>query len=367
MYVKNLHIIHYRNISQADLELSEGINCFVGLNGAGKTNLLDTIYYMSFCKSFFTSQDSQNICHNEPFFVLQAVYDRNGLDEQIYCGVKRGSKKQFKRNKKDYQRLSEHIGLLPLVIIAPFDELLIADGSEERRKYMDSVISQCDKVYLENLLRYNRLLQQRNALLKQMQEQENPNSTLLDVFDIQMAQLGNVISNRRQQFINWLKPVLSEYYKQISSDNELVSMEYVTGLQRYDFYQGYVESRQRDIVLGYTSRGVHKDDVEFSLGEYQIKKVGSQGQRKSFVIALKLAQFQYLTEYNGIKPILLLDDVFDKLDAVRGDNLISLVASEQFDQIFITDTNRDRLKAVLQKSSKSYKIFDVVVGSITEA
>jgi len=367
VYVKNLHIINYRNIAQADLELSEGINCFVGLNGAGKTNLLDTIYYMSFCKSFFTSQDSQNIRHDEPFFVLQAQYERNNLEEQIYCGVKRGLKKQFKRNKKDYQRLSEHIGLLPLVIIAPFDEMLIADGSEERRKYMDSVISQCDKVYLETLLRYNRLLQQRNALLKQMQDQESLNATLLDVFDIQMAQLGSAISSRRGQFVNWLKPVLSEYYSQISSDQEPVSMEYVTGLQRYDLYQGFVESRMRDIVLGYTSRGVHKDDIDFSLGEYQIKKVGSQGQRKSFVIALKLAQFQYLTEYNGIKPILMLDDVFDKLDAVRGDNLITLVASKQFDQIFITDTNRDRLKVVLQKASKDYKIFDVKEGSITEA
>lgn len=366
MYVKSLHILNYRNIGQTDIELSSGINCFVGQNGAGKTNLLDTIYYMSFCKSFFSTPDSQNIRHDEPFFVLQAIYERKGLEEQICCGVKRGCKKQFKRNKKDYQRLSEHIGLLPLVIIAPFDELLIAEGSEERRKYADSVISQCDKVYLDNLLKYNRLLQQRNTLLKQMQEQEQPDMSLLDVFDIQMAQLGTVISQRRAQFVEWLQPVLTEYYRSISSGREVVSMNYVTGLQRYDLYNGLVEARPRDLVLGYTSRGVHKDDIEFSLGEYPIRRVGSQGQRKSFVIALKLAQFQYLTEYNGIKPILLLDDVFDKLDSVRGDNLISLVASEQFDQIFVTDTNRDRLRAILEQSKKDYKIFNVSEGNVLQ-
>lgn len=367
MYLKSLHIVNYRNISQADIVFSNGINCFVGQNGAGKTNMLDAIYCLSFCKSFYSTPDSQNILHNEPFFVIQGEYERRELQEQIYCGVKRGQKKQFKRNKKDYQRLSDHIGLLPAVIIYPFDELLIADGAEERRKYADSVISQCDKAYLETLMCYNKLLQQRNALLKQMQELEGvPDMSLLDVIDIQMGQYGSIISERRAQFVQWLKPILTEYYQTISSGREEVSMQYVTGLQRYNLYQGLVETRQRDIALGYTSRGIHKDDIEFSLGEYPIKRVGSQGQRKSFVIALKLAQFQYLTEYNGIKPILLLDDVFDKLDAARGDNLISLMASGHFEQIFITDTNKSRLEAVLEKANKDYKIFQVESGNINE-
>ena len=365
MYLKDLHIINYRNLAQTDIELSTGINCFVGQNGAGKTNLLDVIYYMSFCKSFFSTPDSQNIRHDEPFFVIQGTYDRNGLDEQIYCGVKRGQKKQFKRNKKDYQRLADHIGLIPLVIVAPFDELLIAEGGEERRRYADSVISQCDKSYLDTLLRYNKLLQQRNALLKSMQEMEHPDVSLLDVIDVQLSHLGTFISQCRSRFVEWLSPVLTEFYSTISSGREPVSIKYVSGLQRYDLYQGLVEARQRDLALGYTSRGIHKDDIEFALDGYPIRRVGSQGQRKSFVIALKLAQFQYLTKYNGVRPILLLDDVFDKLDAMRGDNLISLVAGECFDQIFITDTNRDRLQSILGRANKDYRIYSVVDGNVT--
>lgn len=367
MFLKNLHIINYRNLAQVDIALSDGINCFVGQNGAGKTNLLDVIYYMSFCKSFFSTPDAQNIRHDEQFFVLQGLYDRNGLDEQIYCGVKRGQKKQFKRNKKDYQRIADHIGLVPLVIIAPFDELLIAEGGEERRKYVDGVISQCDKSYLESLLRYNKFLQQRNALLKSLMDIEQPDFSLLDVIDMQMAQLGTFISKRRAEFIESLAPMLSEFYRIISSGHEPVSMTYVTGLQRYDLYEGLVEARRRDLALGYTSRGIHKDDIDFSLDGYPIRRVGSQGQRKSFVIALKLAQFQYLTKYNGVRPILLLDDVFDKLDALRGNNLISLVAGEMFDQIFISDTNQQRLQSVLQRANKDYRIFSVTDGAIAPA
>lgn len=366
MHLSKLHIINYRNIAQADLELSEGINCFVGSNGAGKTNLLDAVYYLSFCKSFFTSTDSLNIRHSEPFFVIQGDYERSDTQEQIYCGVKRGVKKQFKRNKKDYQRLADHIGLLPLVIVAPFDELLIADGAEERRKYVDSVISQCDKVYLDTLVRYNKLLQQRNALLKQLQEVENPDCSVLDIYDFQMGQLGTAISQRRLQLVAWLAPELTSFYRSISSGAEEVSINYNTCLQRYDLYEGLVEARRRDIALGYTSRGVHKDDIEFLLGGFPMKRVGSQGQRKSFVIALKLAQYRYLTNFNGIKPMLLLDDVFDKLDACRGDNLISLVAGDMFDQIVITDTNANRLNNVLERSSKPFKLFGVEGGEVTE-
>lgn len=364
MHLKTLHIMNYRNIGAADIELSSGINCFVGSNGAGKTNILDTIYYMSFCKSLFGAADSQNIRHGEPFFVIQGSYLRRDEEENIYCGVKRGQKKQFKRNKKDYQRLADHIGLLPLVVVAPLDELLIADGAEERRKYADSVISQCNRGYLDNLMRYNKLLQQRNALLKTMQEQPQPDFSLLDVLDMQMAQLGTYISHVRAEFVEWLKPVLTQFYQRLSSGREPVDISYVTGLQRYDLYAGLVEARQRDLALGYTSRGIHKDDIEFMLDGYQMKKVGSQGQRKSFVIALKMAQFMYLRQYNGITPLLLLDDVFDKLDMERGDNLIRLVADTDFEQIFITDTNRERLTQLLAAANKSYKVFGVDGGNV---
>ncbi len=365
MHLRELHIVNYRNIVQANLELSPGINCFVGENGAGKTNVLDAMHYLSFCKSYFGATDSQNINHEQPFFVVQGHYVRNEADEVIYCGVKRGQKKQFRRNKKDYQRLSEHIGLLPLVIIEPMDELLISDGAEERRRYTDSVISQCDKVYLERLVTYNKLLQQRNALIKQMQDNPSMDLSLLDVFDLQMAECGTFISQRRAEFVKWLTPVMTEFYDRLSSSHESVGMQYVTCLQRYDLYEGLRDSRPRDFALGYTSRGIHRDDIEFSLAGYPMRRFGSQGQRKSFVIALKMAQYQYLDQHNGIRPILLLDDIFDKLDAQRGENLINLLATDRFGQIFLTDTNRGRLMNVLEKTQKEYRIFSVERGEIS--
>ena len=228
------------------------------------------------------------------------------------------------------------------------------------------MISQCDRQYLDGLMAYNRLLTQRNALLKQMQEQETADMTLLDVIDQQMSALGTSVSTKRREFVEWLRPVLNRFYAQISSEAETVGMHYVTGLDRYDLYAGLVEARPRDLILGYTSRGIHKDDIEFTMGEYPIRRVGSQGQRKSFVIAMKLAQYHYLTEAKGCRPILLLDDVFDKLDGQRGDNLIALTASDEFDQIFITDTDMSRLRAVLSRAEKGFKIFRVSKGEVKE-
>ncbi len=365
MNIKALHIINYRNIGQADIDLSSGINCFVGENGAGKTNLLDVIYYLSFCKSFFSPMDNYNIRHDQPFFVLQGTYDLNGQEESIYCGIKRGQKKQFRRGKKDYQRLSDHIGLLPLVIIAPIDEMLIADGAEERRKYTDSVISQTDRIYLESLVEYNHLLQQRNALLKTMMESTSPDLNLLEVFDVKLSERGTVISEGRRKLVEYLEPILNDFYQKLSSNREGVAMKYVTGLQRYDLYEGLVQSRARDLALGYTSRGIHKDDIEFLLDGQSIRRFGSQGQRKSFVLALKLAQYQYLSEMCGVKPMLLLDDIFDKLDKIRGNNLINLLSGNDFDQIFITDTDRNRLTNVLEKTAKEYRVFRVTDGEIS--
>ncbi len=388
MQLERLSIINYRNIESAELELSPGISCMVGPNGAGKTNILDTIYYLSFCKSLTGLPDSLNIRHNEPFFVIQGTYNLSTAPQsdgnaaanedtvptpqardEIYCGVKRGQKKQFKRNKKEYQRLTDHIGLLPLVLMSPADEDLINESAEARRRYADSVISQSDHPYMEALMAYNRLITQRNTLLKHMADQPNADLTLLEVFDQQLAHYGTRISQRRRAFVEWLRPVVTELYGLISgmetSGTEGVTMTYVTGLDRYDLYDGLRDSRQRDLALGYTSRGIHKDDIDFSMGGYPLKKVGSQGQRKSFVIALKLAQYRYLTETLGTRPILLLDDVFDKLDAARGDNLIGLVASGNFDQIVITDTDMARLQRVLDKADKAFSIFTVQNGCPT--
>lgn len=388
MQLERLSIINYRNIESAELELSPGISCMVGPNGAGKTNILDTIYYLSFCKSLTGLPDSLNIRHNEPFFVIQGTYNLSAAPQsdgnatanedtvptpqardEIYCGVKRGQKKQFKRNKKEYQRLTDHIGLLPLVLMSPADEDLINESAEARRRYADSVISQSDHPYMEALMAYNRLITQRNTLLKHMADQPNADLTLLEVFDQQLAHYGTRISQRRRAFVEWLRPVVTELYGLISgmetSGAEGVTMTYVTGLDRYDLYDGLRDSRQRDLALGYTSRGIHKDDIDFSMGGYPLKKVGSQGQRKSFVIALKLAQYRYLTETLSTRPILLLDDVFDKLDAARGDNLIGLVASGNFDQIVITDTDMARLQRVLDKADKAFSIFTVQNGCPT--
>ena len=367
MFLQNLHILNFKSIEGADLDFTSGINCFVGDNGAGKTNLLDAIYYLAFCKSFLGIGDAQNIRHHQSFFVLQGNFQRMNDLEQIYCGFKRNQKKQFKRNKKDYERLAEHIGLLPLVMISPNDELLITEGAEERRKYMDGVISQYDRNYLYSLMRYNKLLVQRNAYLKQWREQGGGDVGLLEVLDAQLGMLGNAIHQHRQKFVETLVPVFNQYYHLLSGEQEQVGMVYQSGLRQYDLAQGLLDCRQRDLQLGYTTRGIHKDELSLLLNGYPIKRIGSQGQKKSFLIALKLAQFQFLSRHNGFKPILLLDDIFDKLDLKRGANLIALVADNAFHQIFITDTNRAHLEAVLSGTGKEYRVFNVNNGNVTVA
>ncbi len=364
MHIKHINIINFKNITQAELSFSSGINCFVGANGSGKTNMLDAFYYLSFCKSYFSSVDSMNIKHDEAFFVIQGEYDRKGEDENIYCGIKRNQKKQFKRNKKEYNRLSDHIGLLPLVIISPSDEQLITEGSEQRRKYIDSVVSQYDKVYLNNVIRYNRVLLQRNALLKQLRE-NNGDLNMLDIWDSQIAELGEQIFKLRKEFINELVPVYNHYHSYISGNNDNVKLVYKSHFQDGDFIKQLEQNRQKDVILGYTSRGVHKDDIDLLLDGYPIKRTASQGQKKTFLIALKLAQFDFLFRHGGIKPILLLDDIFDKLDETRGGRLIDLVSEDHFKQIFITDTRQEHLDNLLEKIDKEHKIFKVSNGEFT--
>ncbi|WP_337501263.1 DNA replication/repair protein RecF [Segatella sp.] len=363
MILKNISIINFKNIKSANLELSPKINCLIGHNGMGKTNFLDAIYYLSFCRSAYNSIDSQIITHDEPFFMLEGNYDNDkGEIENVYCGMKRGTKKHFKRNKKEYKRLSQHIGLIPLILVSPSDVSLIEGGSEERRKLMDVVISQYDYSYIEALSNYNKALQQRNALLKM---EEEPDITLLELWEQQMASNGDLLYRKRQAFVDELVPLFQQIYQQISGDKEQVRLHYVSHCQRGPLLDVIQRDRFKDRAVGYSLHGVHRDDLEFLLGDYPMKREGSQGQNKTFVIALKLAQFTFLqrTSSNTL-PLLLLDDIFDKLDAQRVEAIVKLVAGDHFGQIFITDTNRDHLDKILQNMQGDHTIFYVENGEI---
>lgn len=359
MYLKRLNIINYKNIKSAELDFLQGLNCFVGKNGAGKTNLLDSVYYLSFCKSYFNSTDNQVIRHEEDFFMIQGNYERNENEEFIYAGFKRNQKKQFKRNKKEYSKLSEHIGLLPLVMISPVDERLIVEASDLRRRYVDSVISQFDKGYLEYLIRYNRALEQRNSLLKNWKNLTGDIVSQLEIWDNQLEIAGNVIFEKRSKFINEIKYVFQEYYSNLSGGSEVVDLIYHSHFQDYNYNELLSQNRERDMVLGYTTKGIHRDDLELLLNEYPVRQIGSQGQKKCFMIALKLAQYDFLNLRNGFSPILLLDDVFDKLDTERGSRLINLVGQNHFRQIFVTDTQKERLNSVVKETGKEFVFFEV--------
>ena len=360
MHLRSLSLINYKNIVQADIDFSPKINCFIGVNGAGKTNVLDAIYYLSHCKSHSNSIDSQNIFHEGDFFVIQGNYLRNEQDEHIYCGLKRKQKKQFKRNKKEYDRLSEHIGLLPLVMVSPSDNELINGGSDERRRFIDSIISQYDKAYLDVLIRYNNALQQRNALLKS----HTTDASLYEIWEEQMAIYGNEIYQKRLLFMNEFLPIFREYHKLLSLENEEVGLRYESSMQSGDAIQQLAASRERDRLFGFSSKGTHKDDLEITLGDFPIKRVGSQGQNKTCLVALKLAQFDFLKKHGKITPILLFDDIFDKLDTFRVEQIIALVSEEHFGQIFITDTNRRHLDEILAKISQQIRIFSVENGIV---
>ena len=364
MKLKRISILNYKNVEQAELCFSPKLNCFFGRNGMGKTNLLDALYFLSFCKSAGNPIDSQNIRHEADFFVIQGFYESaDGQPEEIYCGMKRGRKKQFKRNKKEYQRLSDHIGFLPLVMVSPADSELIAGGSEERRRFMDVVISQYDKEYLDALIRYNKALQQRNSLLKSELPVEEE---LFLVWEEMMAQTGELVHRKREAFIAEFIPIFQEIYSFISQDREQVGLSYDSHARDHSLLEVLRESRQRDLIMGYSLRGIHKDELNMLLGEYPIKREGSQGQNKTYLVALKLAQFDFLRRRGGKTPLLLLDDIFDKLDASRVEQIIKLVAGDRFGQIFITDTNREHLDNILQKQAGDYKIFHVNQGVITE-
>lgn len=383
--LKSLNILNYRNIREASLEFAPKLNCFVGLNGQGKTNVLDAIYLLSFAKSAFTSQDSLNITHGEEMAMVQGFYNgegqtANGEGFTISCGLRKGGKKQFRKDKKDYPRLIDHIGLIPLVMISPNDQQLIDEGSDERRRFMDVVISQLDRKYLDCLTKYNALLKQRNALLKQYADAAEPPHDLLEVLEWQMIEPAEYIFKARTDFFAAFEPYFQKVYCQIaglstlseqgerSLDFERSGLKYISQLQDRDLREAYVKTRQRDLILGWTSQGVHKDDLEMCLGDYPLKQVGSQGQQRTFVLAMKLAQALYIGAVSHQpsavrKPILLLDDIFDRLDSERVERIVEMVQSEEFGQIFITDTDRQHLTEIL-KPNEGAKIFHVENGVI---
>ena len=365
MWLKRISILNYKNLEQVDLAFSRKMNCIIGRNGMGKTNLMDAVYYLSFCKSATNPVDSQNICHDQDFFVVQGFYETDDGDpEEVYCGLKRRQKKQFKRNKKEYTRLSDHIGLIPLVMVSPADSLLIAGGSEERRRFMDVVISQFDREYLDALIRYNKALLQRNTLLKAEVE---PEEELMAVWEEAMAASGEVVYRKRREFIDEFIPVFQSYYSYISQGREQVSLAYESHAVEGNLLELLAASRQRDRIMGYSLKGVHKDDLIMQLGDFPIKREGSQGQNKTYLIALKLAQFEFLKRTGShTTPIVLLDDIFDKLDASRVEQIVKLVAGDSFGQIFITDTNRDHLDKILKKIEGDYKLFEVDNGMVNE-
>lgn len=365
MWLKRISILNYKNLEQVDLAFSRKMNCIIGRNGMGKTNLMDAVYYLSFCKSATNPVDSQNICHDQDFFVVQGFYETDDGDpEEVYCGLKRRQKKRFKRNKKEYTRLSDHIGLIPLVMVSPADSLLIAGGSEERRRFMDVVISQFDREYLDALIRYNKALLQRNTLLKAEVE---PEEELMAVWEEAMAASGEVVYRKRREFIDEFIPVFQSYYSYISQGREQVSLAYESHAAEGNLLELLAASRQRDRIMGYSLKGVHKDDLIMQLGDFPIKREGSQGQNKTYLIALKLAQFEFLKRTGShTTPIVLLDDIFDKLDASRVEQIVKLVAGDSFGQIFITDTNRDHLDKILKKIEGDYKLFEVDNGMVNE-
>ena len=360
MRLKKLSLLHFKNIARQELEFCRGVNCLVGDNGAGKTNVMDAIYYLSMCKSSLPMTDTQSIRHGEEGFLVEGQYvSDEEKNERIVCSFTRKGGKVLKRNGKEYERLADHVGLVPAVIVSPADNALISDAAEERRRYLNACISQLDRPYLANVMRYNAVLAERNRLLKMQ-----PDETMLAIYDDQLTDYGTKIHPARQAFAERLQPVVAEYYRILSGDREEVELHYKSELGERPFDEILRAARQKDLVNEYTTSGIHRDDLTLRIGGYPLRKYGSQGQQKSFLIALKLAQYAVVAEACGEKPILLLDDLFDKLDAGRVEQLIRLVSDEAFGQIFITDCNPTRLKSILDEAGGEYALFTVANGEI---
>lgn len=363
MYLQKLILTNFKNYPEARLEFSDKINCFIGDNGSGKTNLLDAIHYLSFCKSAFNPVDSQNIRHHEEFFSIHGTYLKNGdQPDQVSCIQKQNQRKIFRINQKEYDRLADHIGLFPLVMVSPYDRDLINEGSEVRRRYLDGVIAQFDKPYLDDLIGYNRALAQRNALLRRFAETGAFQAESLQVWDVQLHELGHRIHDKRAAFLTDFAPIFQQYYAYISKEKESVKLHYISQLYERGLDRLLAASVDKDRAMRFTTSGIHKDDLELLISGYPLKKYGSQGQQKSFVIAVKLAQFEYTKNIKGFKPVLLFDDIFDKLDDSRVQQIIRLVSDNSFGQVFITDTQRSRIERLFDEVDIGHRIFEITNG-----
>ncbi len=365
MVISSLSVINYKNIAQADLSFSEKINCFIGQNGEGKTNLLDAVYYLSFCRSSNAPFDAQVVRHGEESMALHGVYvSDDGSEEAVSAGISAGRRKRFCRNRKPYKRLAEHIGLVPLVMVSPQDYVLVAGGGEERRRFLDTVISQYDSVYLNSLIRYNRALQQRNAMLRGAAE---PDVSVMSIFEETMAAEGELIFAKRRGFAELLTPIFQDYYSFVSNGKEKVELLYTSQCMRGPLLETIQNGRAKDRIMGRSLHGIHRDELEMRLEGYPIRREGSQGQAKSYLVALKFAQLELLKRVGRkTTPLLLLDDIFDKLDARRVAQIVNLVAGDGFGQIFITDTSRARLGSILAATESDYRLFNVKGGEVSE-
>lgn len=359
MYLKKISALNFKNFEEVHFEFEHKINCFVGKNGVGKTNVLDAIYHLAFGKSYFNSLAVQNIRHGADFFVIDGEFEKQNRSEQILCSLKKGQKKILRRNGKLYEKFSDHLGFIPLVIISPTDADLIREGSETRRKFMDSVIAQLDSIYLQDLIHYQKVLMQRNALLKYFAVNRVFEAETLEIYNDQLAALGTRIFAKRNEFLTQFIPVFNKYYQDISNSSENVQLVYESQLQNQELIILLQENISKDRALQYTSVGTHKDDLLFEIEGFSIKKFGSQGQQKSFLIALKLAQYEFVKNQSGEKPILLFDDIFDKLDEVRVSKIVSMVDSDHFGQLFISDTHSERTENIVKQTHQSYKIFNI--------
>ncbi len=369
MIAKRLDIAHFKNITEAEITLSPRLNCFTGNNGAGKTNLLDALHLLAMCKSFFLTPDSQAVQHNEEFFSIKGIFERDERDGEfeVSCAYSSRTKKVFQRDKERYSRLSDHIGTIPLVMITPGDLLLVDGGSEERRNWLDGVISQSDRGYLRTLITYSKVLQRRNLLLKEAGGNLSFDYSRIEAWDEQMATAGDEILARRRAFLEEFTPIFNRYYSRVASEEEQVSLEYRESTAEYEDTKSALTALfKRDLILGYSTVGAHRDDLTMKLGEHPIKRVGSQGQKKSFIVALKLAQYDWLHEHCGEKPLLLLDDIFDKLDAGRVEHLLQIVGDESFGQIFITDTDYSHIEDMVKSICGEYALFMVHNGEVSD-
>ncbi len=363
LFIKQLQLTNFKNYRSEKLEFSERLNCFVGQNGAGKTNLLDAIYYLCMCKSYFSTPDKSIALHEEKLFRVEGHFQKESALEHIVAKVRVRKKKEIERNSIAYKRLSEHIGLLPVVMIAPDDTHLAMEGSEGRRKFIDNTICQLDAEYLTNLIRYNKLLERRNALLKQFGKSGTFNGMLLEAFDEQMEAPSQYIYLKRKALLLKLLPLFEALYKQISLEKEAAAFVYHSKLEQQKLKELLQIAREKDRILQRTTVGIHKDDIEFHLNGHTVKRFASQGQLKSFVLALKLAQYELIREELKIKPILLLDDIFDKLDVSRVTSLLNLLLENEFGQVFITDTHVNRVEEIVQGYASDYKKIEIEQGT----